>query len=98
MNCWIILLLLFCCGRNNGVQSANEGCGCECHDHCHNSCIQPRMYEDACSNMRRERDCDCDGTVNERMRDKWMPYSECDEDERRESRESYRNERSCDCK
>lgn len=97
MNCWIILLLLCCSGKNNGISIGDNGCGCDCHDNCHNSCIQPRMWEKDAYNVRRERNCDCDDhnhthsdgcgcSDEERVRGKWMPYSECND----------RNE--CDCK
>lgn len=45
MNCWIILLLLFCCGNGNGCGSGcanngilgsgcgNDSCGCNHHNH-----------------------------------------------------------------
>ncbi len=100
MNCWIILLLLSCCGTNNGTQTGNIGGGCTCHNHCQNSCIQPRMRENdtCCERNERERDDTCPCTGSERVKEKWMPYTGCDENERRESRESYRGERNCDCK
>lgn len=43
MNCWILLLLLSCCGNGCGnVGGAVEDCDCRCHNHtdcgcrCHN--------------------------------------------------------------
>ena len=104
MNCWIILLLLCCSGKNNGASVGNTGCGCGCHEHnhCNNSCIQPRMWErDSCDcNVRRERDCDCDEheyhhdhddcgcSGEDRVRDKWMPYKDYNDNDRRD----------CNCK
>ncbi len=98
MNCWIILLLLCCCGNNNGTSAGNMGCGCDCHDHYHNSCIQPRMWEkDNCDcNVRREKDCDdyghdydnCGCADDDRVRDKWMPYKDYNDNDRRD----------CNCK
>lgn len=93
MNCWIVLLLLCCCGKNNGAQ-ADLGCGCVGHEHhnhhdyCHNSCIQPRMYERECDCEEvkpiqpRNDGCGCGG--EERGREKWMPYTECSDNERRD--------------
>ena len=99
MNCWIVLLLLCCCNRNNCMQ-ADYGCDCECHshhNHSHNSCIQPGLYERSSCDVRRERDCDCDDydhnhahndscgcAGDERVREKWMPYSECNDNDRRD--------------
>lgn len=97
MNCWIILLLLSCCGNNNGVLTGNTGCGCNGHDHCHNSCIQPRMQERDTCNVRRERECDYDCDDNsrgrndgcpcageERIRERWIPYTECNDNDRKD--------------
>ncbi len=63
MNCWIILLLLSCCGGNaNQNHNHNHQCGCG------NSCIQPRD----CGCERRERGC----RENDM---KWSPYrKDCD--------------------
>ena len=99
MNCWIILFLLSCCGKNNGVMQTDMGCGYDCHahhNHCDNSCIQPRMYEKDC-NVRCDRDCDdydhnhahthndgCGCTGEDRVREKWMPYTECNDNDRRD--------------
>lgn len=98
MNCWIILLLLCCCGKNNGMVSNNVGCGCDCHEHNHNSCIQPRVWEKDTCNVRREAEYDCNEAVssreecgcmdNDRSRDKWMPYKEYNDNDRRD----------CNCK
>lgn len=98
MNCWIILLLLCCYGKNNGMQVDN-GCGCtghehhNHHEHCQNSCIQQRMSDRDSYNVKRERDYDCEehvhnddcGCVGEdRSREKWMPYTECNDNARRD--------------
>ncbi len=102
MNCWIILLLLCCCGKNNGTSVGNIGCGCDCHkhhEHCDNSCIQPRMWErETCDcNMRRDSECECGDydhddynhdncgcNVEERVREKWMPYKDYNDNDRRD--------------
>jgi len=101
MNCWIILLLLCCCGKNNGTSTGNLGCECdchECHNHCHNSCIQPRMWEKDSCNVRCEREDDydecghnyneCGCASEERVREKWMPYKDYNDNDRRD----------CNCK
>lgn len=108
MNCWIILLLLCCCGKNNGIQTGNAGDGCECHEPCHNTCIEPRDFEkDTCS-VRRERECGgedychshntaCSCSAEERGREKWMPHSGCNDNDPRDYHDSCRNDRACDC-
>lgn len=96
MNCWIILLLLCCCGKNNGTLNSNMGCGCTGNEHCDNSCIQPRVQEREACNVKRERECDCEcddnrgrndgcsGAGEERNRERWMPYTEFNDNDRRE--------------
>lgn len=54
---WIWIILLLCCCKNNGHD--NE---CGCHNHCDNSCIQPRserVYPRAPFAPDCDRDCDC---------------------------------------
>ncbi|MBR4083747.1 MAG: hypothetical protein IKK33_05640 [Lachnospiraceae bacterium] len=94
MNCWIILLLLCCCGKNNNVSANNIGCGCDCHEHCDNHNTLPRMWErESCiCNARRERECDCedydhdscDCSDDERVREKWTPYKDYNDNDRRD--------------
>ncbi|MBR6665080.1 MAG: hypothetical protein IKL22_05100 [Lachnospiraceae bacterium] len=98
MNCWIILLLLCCCGKNNSVAQTDLGCDChEHHNHCHSSCIQPRMQERDVCNIRREKEEDCEHEENsrsrndgcscaaeERVRERWMPYNDYNDNDRRE--------------
>lgn len=69
------------------------------HNHCHNSCIQPRMYErETCDvNCERENECNdyeqrythvyndsCGCAEEERSREKWRPYAEYNDNERRD--------------
>ncbi len=34
MNCWILVLLLLCCGNNTGWSGGNCGCGSNCGNGC----------------------------------------------------------------
>lgn len=78
MNCFIILLLLFCCG-NNGVGRGCDNDRCDDKRGCEgrrDDCERRERCEDACGRMKR---CDegCERRERAERMSPWQDFSGC---------------------
>ena len=101
MNCWIILLLLFCCGNGNGcvsggcagnncgcgnVGGANDDCDCGCHNHKHD-CGCNHHHECGCHHHHHDcnKQSDCEAETRNAVKAVWEA-----KEAKRDAREAVR--------